>query len=173
MPKLPSTMIDSDGQRRACLKNDVLGMDRMIRRTEMNKKYFVKASGIRLDKLTIRDFSKIPLINTNLNYMKILLVVYLKNYLESSKTIPASLKQAYDIQIIEEILIEVEKFMILRLASEGIDKFNEWVNDEIMKLQSMRLFDNPESVRCAETIKLIKMEPLFNKRMDSLTLADK
>lgn len=78
---------------------------------------------------------------------------------------PEDLQNGFDMEVIEELLLKVERWMILKLAHQGIVKFTVWVNDKLTKLQSMGLFQDPLTLECAETVKLLKMEPSFQKRL--------
>ena len=84
-----------------------------------------------MNKIIIRDTSSISLLNTNLNLLKIVLIADLKNHLMRTHKMPPALLKAYDMEIIENLLLKVETWMSVKMAKMGIDSFNEWVSSTL------------------------------------------
>jgi hypothetical protein len=46
--------------------------------------------------------------------------------------------------------------------------FKVWVDKELIKLEGLNLFEDPESVRCAEVLQLLREEPQFNSKITAI-----
>lgn len=53
-------------------------------------------------------------------------------------------------------------------ALMGSIKFKIWVNKKLIKLEGLGLFQDPESVRCAEVLQLLREEPIFADKINAI-----
>jgi len=165
MPKLPEDKDLED----ACRKKNIFTINMLIHDAEEDKKVALTSEEdkITLHKIIVRENSYLDIANGNLNLLKIVMVANLKEYLLTSEKLPVSLKDAFDMEIIQELLEKVEKWMAYKLAIMGITKFNIWVDETVIKLQALDLLEDPETIRCAETMKLLRMEPHFDEKLSA------
>lgn len=74
----------------------------------------------------------------------------------------------FQMEVIRDLLLYVEHWMKAKEALMGAAKFKIWVGTKLIKLEDMGLFQDPEAVRCAEVLQLLREEPFFVDQLSAI-----
>lgn len=127
-----------------------------------------KKHNLTLHKVIIRHGSNALYTHRDINMFKVVLAANLKTYLVENHILPKKYMQEFEMEVVQDLLIYVENWMKHREAIMGKIRFKVWVNKEIIKLEGLNLFEDPESVRCAEVLQLLREEPTFRSKMTAV-----
>ena len=78
---------------------------------------------------------------------------------------PEKFKHAYEMEVIEGLMLIIEKYISIKKAALGSLYFRLWVGKLLIKFEGLGLIEDPRSVRCGEVIQLLRNEPTFGAKV--------
>ena len=165
MPKLPG-----QGGREKCKRIGIVRSSEMLQKAEEDKHVHVtdKKHHLTLHKIIIRHGSNALYTHRDINMFKVVLAANLKTYLQENHLLPKKYLHEFEMEVIQDLLLYVEHWMHHKEETMGHVRFKVWVDKELIKLEGLNLFEDPESVRCAEVLQLLREEPTFKGDINAI-----
>ena len=107
---------------------------------------------IKLHKIVIRKASNPLFTDRSLNILRVVLAANLKINLSKNNLLPANYKQEFEMEVIHDLLLRVERWLKAKREKLGPAKFKLWTRKTLIKFEALKLLQDPESVRCAEIL---------------------
>lgn len=114
-------MEDQTKDQQFCVKNKIITSRDMLLKAEENDQVSIRDQehDLTVHKIILRHASNPLFTDRNLNMLKVILAANLKTHLATHNLLPAKYAAEYEMEVIHDLLLHVEKWLKEKLIQKG------------------------------------------------------